>query len=182
MSVAKISMQVEGRLPDLITQSPHALVVSHGSALFVFLCLLWPFPAKIPLPHFANASKENTRLKRLVPELSLEKQATGRVEAAGSPFNFVIFSTLLPFLSLRKTETSRNRQKTRLSSGPVVGVASESRRPTVTTEPVPLPSTIFGIGTPARRQRRPRWNGSSGRRASNRTGERPRVWPNQSIP
>ena len=45
-----------GRLPDLITQSPHALVVSHGSALFVFLCLLWPFPAKIPLPHFANAS------------------------------------------------------------------------------------------------------------------------------
>ena len=56
MPVAKISMQVEGRLPDLITQSPHALVVSHRSALFVFLCLLWPFPAKIPLPHFANAS------------------------------------------------------------------------------------------------------------------------------
>ncbi len=23
---------------------------------FLFLCLLWPFPAKIPLPHFANAS------------------------------------------------------------------------------------------------------------------------------
>ena len=57
MPVAKISMQVEGGLPDLITQSPHALVVSHGSALFVFLCLLWPFPAKIPLPHFANASE-----------------------------------------------------------------------------------------------------------------------------
>ena len=58
MPVAKISMQVEGRLPDLITQSPHAMVVSHGSALFVFLCLLWPFLAKIPLPHFANASLE----------------------------------------------------------------------------------------------------------------------------
>ena len=56
MPVAKISMQVEGRLPDLITQSPHALVVSHRSALFVFLCLLWPFPATIPLPNFANAS------------------------------------------------------------------------------------------------------------------------------
>ena len=56
MPVAKISMQVEGRLPDLITQSLHALVVSHRSALFVFLCLLWPFPAKIPLPNFANAS------------------------------------------------------------------------------------------------------------------------------
>ena len=55
-------MQVEGRLPDLITQSPHALVVSHRSALFVFLCLLWPFPAKIPLPHFANASIENKYL------------------------------------------------------------------------------------------------------------------------
>ncbi len=49
-------MQVEGGLPDLITQSPHALVVSHRSALFVFLCLLWPFPAKIPLPHFAKGS------------------------------------------------------------------------------------------------------------------------------
>ena len=59
MPVAKISMQVEGRLPDLITQSPHALVVSHRSALFVFLCLLWPFPAKIPLPHFANASNKS---------------------------------------------------------------------------------------------------------------------------
>ena len=50
------SMQVEGRLADLITQSPHALVVSQRSALFVFLCLLWPFPAKAPLLHFANAS------------------------------------------------------------------------------------------------------------------------------
>ena len=59
MPVAKISIQVEGRLPDLITQSPHALVVSHRSALFVFLCLLWPFPAKIPLPHFANASNKS---------------------------------------------------------------------------------------------------------------------------
>ena len=59
MPVAKISIQVEGRLTDLITQSPHALVVSHRSALFVFLCLLWPFPAKIPLPHFANASLIN---------------------------------------------------------------------------------------------------------------------------
>ena len=47
--------------------------------------------------------KENTRLKRLVAELSLEKQATGRVETAGSPFNFIVFSTLFPFLSLRKT-------------------------------------------------------------------------------
>ena len=28
-------MQVEARLPDLITQSPHALVVSRRSALFV---------------------------------------------------------------------------------------------------------------------------------------------------
>ena len=45
----------------------------------------------------------NLRLKRLVAELSLEKQATGRVETAGSPFNFFVFSTLLPFLSLRKT-------------------------------------------------------------------------------
>ncbi len=26
------------------------------SALFVSLCLLWPFPAMIPLPNFANAS------------------------------------------------------------------------------------------------------------------------------
>jgi len=34
---------VEGRLADLITQSPHALVVSHQSAIFVFLCLLLPF-------------------------------------------------------------------------------------------------------------------------------------------
>ena len=59
MPVAKISIQVEGRLTDLITQSPHALVVSHRSALFVFLCLLWPFPAKIPLPHFANASNKS---------------------------------------------------------------------------------------------------------------------------
>ena len=56
--------------------------------------------------------KENGRLKRLVAELSLEKQATGRVETAGSPFNFFVFSTLLPFLSLRKTVSSRNRQKT----------------------------------------------------------------------
>ena len=46
--------------------------------------------------------KENGRLKRLVAELSLEKQATGRVETAGSLFNFFVFSTLLPFLSLRK--------------------------------------------------------------------------------
>ncbi len=42
----------------------------------------------------------------------LEKQATGRVETAGSPINFFVFSTLLPFLSLRKTVSSRNRQKT----------------------------------------------------------------------
>jgi len=28
-------MQVEARLPDLIAQSPHAVVVSHRSALFV---------------------------------------------------------------------------------------------------------------------------------------------------
>ena len=56
--------------------------------------------------------KENPRLKRLVAELSLEKQATGRVETAGSPFNFCVFSTHLPFLSLRKTVSSRNRQKT----------------------------------------------------------------------
>ena len=55
MPVAKISIQVEGRLPDMITQSRHALVVSHRSALFVFLCLLWPFPATIPLAKFANA-------------------------------------------------------------------------------------------------------------------------------
>ena len=57
MSVAKISMQVESRLADLITQSQQDLVVSHGSALFVFLCLLWLFPTKIqiPLPNFANA-------------------------------------------------------------------------------------------------------------------------------
>ncbi|MCY3759524.1 MAG: hypothetical protein OXG96_17550 [Acidobacteria bacterium] len=34
---------VEGCLADVITQGPHALVVSHRSALFVFLCLLWPF-------------------------------------------------------------------------------------------------------------------------------------------
>ena len=47
--------------------------------------------------------KENGRLKRLVAELSLEKQATGRVETAGSPFNFFVFSTLLPFLALQKT-------------------------------------------------------------------------------
>ncbi len=32
---------VEGRLADLITQGAHTLVVSHRSALFVFLCLLW---------------------------------------------------------------------------------------------------------------------------------------------
>ena len=56
--------------------------------------------------------KENTRLKRLVAELSLEKQATGRVETARPPFNPCVFSTLLPFLSLRKTVSSRNRQKT----------------------------------------------------------------------
>ena len=56
--------------------------------------------------------KENARLKRLVAELSLEKQATGRVETTGSPFNFFVFSTLFPFLSLRKTVSSRNRQKT----------------------------------------------------------------------
>ena len=56
--------------------------------------------------------KENTRLKRLVAELSLEKQATGRVETAGSPFNPFFFSTILPFLPLRKTVSSRNRQKT----------------------------------------------------------------------
>ena len=49
--------------------------------------------------------KENARLKRVVAELSLEKQAAGRVETAGSPFNFFVFSTLLPFLSLQKTET-----------------------------------------------------------------------------
>ena len=48
-------MQVEARLPDPIAQSPHALVVSHRSALFVFLCLLWPFPAKVPLENFANS-------------------------------------------------------------------------------------------------------------------------------
>ena len=56
--------------------------------------------------------KENARLKRVVAELSLEKQATGRVETAGSPFNLFVFSTFLPFLSLRKTVSSRNRQKT----------------------------------------------------------------------
>ena len=56
--------------------------------------------------------KENARLKRLVAELSLEKQATGRVETDGSPFNFFFFSILLSFLSLRRTVSSRNRQKT----------------------------------------------------------------------
>ena len=39
----KFLEQVEGRLADPITKGPHALVVSHRSALFVFLCLLWPF-------------------------------------------------------------------------------------------------------------------------------------------
>ena len=43
-------------------QSPQALVVSERSALFVFLCLLWPFPVKIPLPNFANASDINILL------------------------------------------------------------------------------------------------------------------------
>ena len=56
--------------------------------------------------------KENARLKRLVAELSIEKQATGRVETDGSPFNFFFFSILLSFLSLRRTVSSRNRQKT----------------------------------------------------------------------
>jgi len=42
-----------------IAQNPHASVVSERSALFVFLCLLWPFPVKIPLPKFANASDIN---------------------------------------------------------------------------------------------------------------------------
>ena len=36
---------VEGCLADLITQGPHAMVVSHRSALYMFLCLLWPFVA-----------------------------------------------------------------------------------------------------------------------------------------
>ena len=43
MPVAKIAMKIEGDLPDLITQSSDVLLVSDRSALFVFLCLLWPF-------------------------------------------------------------------------------------------------------------------------------------------
>ena len=47
-------MQVEGRLPDLVTQSPHALVVSHRFALFV---LFVPFVAIPGNDHAAEFCK-----------------------------------------------------------------------------------------------------------------------------
>ncbi len=64
-----------------------------------------------------RSEQERRELRKIVEavrmlEQPLEKQATGRVETAGSPFNFFVFSTLLPFLSLPKTVSSRNRQKT----------------------------------------------------------------------
>ena len=39
--------------------------LAHPMVLFVFLCLLWPFPAKVPLPNFANAST-NQRIDEML--------------------------------------------------------------------------------------------------------------------
>ena len=40
--------------------------LAHPMVLFVFLCLLWPFPAKVPLVNFAKGSDVYLK-QRLVP-------------------------------------------------------------------------------------------------------------------
>ncbi len=63
------------------------------SALFVFLCLLWPSPARVPLPNFAKGSISNRPSRRGSPQC-LSGPSWSFVCLRGSLFSFCLFSVV----------------------------------------------------------------------------------------